>query len=47
MLRHVVRNVYAFNLRSARLNELILDLPGCFDAVQNDLLEFARFLESI
>ncbi|MEP7135178.1 MAG: hypothetical protein ABI904_09620 [Chloroflexota bacterium] len=46
-LRHVVRNVYAFNLRSARLDELIADLPACFDAVQNDLLEFAKFLESI
>ncbi len=46
-LRHVVRNVYAFNLRSARLNELIADLPHCFEAAQNDLLDFARFLESI
>lgn len=46
-LRHVVRNVYAFNLRSARLNELILDLPGCFNAVQSDLPEFAQFLESV
>jgi hypothetical protein len=46
-LRHVVRNVYAFNLRSARLNELMLNLPACFDAVQGDLLEFAQFLESV
>ncbi|MDO9300731.1 MAG: hypothetical protein Q7T89_05075 [Anaerolineales bacterium] len=46
-LRHVVRNVYAFNLRSARLNELMLDLPGCFDAVQSELLEFSQFLESV
>lgn len=46
-LRHIVRNVYAFNLRSARLDELIEDLPACFDAVQSDLLEFAKFLESI
>jgi hypothetical protein len=45
--RHVVRNVYAFNLRSARLNELIQDLPECFTAVSGDLLDFARFLESI
>lgn len=46
-LRHVVRNVYAFNLRSARLNELIQDLPDCYAAVCDDLLDFARFLESI
>jgi hypothetical protein len=46
-LRHVVRNVYAFNLRSARLHELIADLPDCFSAVQRDLLAFAQFLESV
>jgi hypothetical protein len=46
-LRHVVRNVYAFNLRSARLNELIQDLTKCFASVSTDLLDFARFLESI
>ncbi len=46
-LRHVVRNVYAFNLRSARLNELIQDLTKCFASVSADLLDFARFLESI
>jgi hypothetical protein len=46
-LRHVVRNVYAFNLRSARLDELIVDLPDCFQSVQGDLLNFAKFLESI
>lgn len=46
-LRHVVRNVYAFNLRSARLHELISDLPDCFNAVQRDLLVFAQFLESV
>ena len=45
--RHVVRNVYAFNLRAGRLNGLIEDLPGCFDAVQSDLVSFAEFLESI
>ncbi len=46
-LRHVVRNVYAFNLRSARLDELIADLPACYEAVKSDLLSFAIFLESI
>ena len=46
-LRHVVRNVYAFNLRSARLNELLVHLPDSFNAVKNDLLAFAEFLETI
>ncbi|MCC6298363.1 MAG: hypothetical protein IT314_03635 [Anaerolineales bacterium] len=46
-LRHVIRNVYAFNLRSARLDELITELPDCFEAVRSELLEFAKFLESI
>jgi hypothetical protein len=46
-LRHVVRNVYAFNLRSARLNELLAHLPDSFNAVKNDLLAFAEFLETI
>lgn len=45
--RHVVRNVYAFNLRAARLDELTADLPACFGAVQRELLEFAKFLESV
>ncbi|MEW5939438.1 MAG: hypothetical protein AB1750_07245 [Chloroflexota bacterium] len=45
--RHVVRNVYAFNLRPARLNDLVNDLPGCFESVQRDLKEFKKFLEGI
>lgn len=46
-LRHVVRNVYAFNLRSARLHELTLDLLACFQKVEKDLLAFVQFLESV
>lgn len=46
-LRHVVRNVYAFNLRSARLHELTTGLKACFDGVQKELLALAEFLESI
>ena len=45
--RHVVRNVYAFNLRAGRLNGLVKDLPGCLNAAQSDLVNFAEFLESI
>lgn len=46
-LRHVVRNVYAFNLRSARLHELTSGLNDCFGNVQRELLTLADFLESI
>jgi len=46
-LRHIVRNVYAFNLRSGRLDQLIKRLPDCFKATQDDLLKFVQFLESV
>jgi hypothetical protein len=45
--RHVVRNVYTFNLNPARLVKLATDLLGCSQSVQNDLGRFADFLESI
>lgn len=43
--RHVVRNVYAFNLRPARLAELVNDAPGCLARLKSELLAFANFLE--
>ena len=43
--RHIVRNVYAFNLHPARLNELALDSEDCLSALTIDLLAFADFLE--
>ena len=43
--RHVVRNVYAFNLRPARLDELVKDAPACLSDLTADLLAFADFLE--
>lgn len=46
-LRHVVRNVYAFNLRSARLHELTERLTDCFNGTQKELLALAEFLESV
>jgi hypothetical protein len=45
--RHVVRNVYTFNLNPARLVELATDLLGCSQAVRNELGSFADFLETI
>lgn len=43
--RHVVRSVYAFRLRPARLRELAEGLPACYTAVTSDLVAFAVFLE--
>lgn len=45
--RHVVRNMYALNLRSGRLNELVNKLPDCFNTTQADFLKFIEFLESM
>lgn len=45
--RHIVRNVYAFNFRPSRLQELVNNLPECFNAAREDLLRFAAFLESL
>jgi hypothetical protein len=42
--RHVVRNVYAFNLQPTRLQELTTRLQGCYRAVERDLNGFADFL---
>lgn len=44
-LRHVIRNVYAFNLRPARLAELVNNAPDCLELLTADLLAFADFLE--
>jgi len=46
-LRHVIRNVYAFNLRSSRLHELANGLPSCHQRVQQELLNLAEFLETV
>ena len=45
--RHVVRNVYAFNLRPVRLKELAIELTACFKAVSDDLENFCIFLERL
>jgi hypothetical protein len=44
-LRHVIRNVYAFNLRPARLAELVDNSAECLELLSADLLAFADFLE--
>lgn len=45
--RHVVRNVYTFNLRPDRVKELVQNLRPTFLLVQRDLLDFARLLEDL
>jgi hypothetical protein len=43
--RHIVRNIYTFNLRPSRLQELTTDLPPCYMVVKQAILRFITFLE--
>ncbi len=45
--RHVVRNVYAFNFRPARLKQLVDGLDECYSPVKKDLEDFVKQLESL
>ena len=45
--RHVVRNVYTFNFRPARLAELVTGLRTAFGLVRRDLLIFADTLSDL
>lgn len=45
--RHVVRNVYTFNLRPSRLQELVTDLRPCYTAFVQDLTAFCDFLDKL
>jgi hypothetical protein len=45
--RHVVRNVYTFQLRSSRIFELADDLPGCHESLKRDMEAFFAFLEGL
>jgi hypothetical protein len=46
-LRHVIRNVYTFNLNPSRLRDLVEMLPACHDALVSDLATFCVFLERV
>jgi hypothetical protein len=46
-LRHIVRNVYAFNLRPSRLYELVDGLEDCHALLCRDVEAFCAFLESL
>ena len=43
--RHIVRNIYAFELDTERLTLLIKHFPATFDALEKDLVSFIDFLE--
>jgi hypothetical protein len=45
--RHVVRNVYTFSLRPARIAELTESLHPCFQSIRTSLLAFAEFLDQL
>lgn len=45
--RHVVRNVYAFNLDAERVDRLAQSLAPAFGRASGDLLAFAVFLEGL
>lgn len=45
--RHVVRNVYTFNLRPSRLQELTTGLRTCHESLVQDLDTFVRFLQQL
>ncbi len=47
MIPNVVRNVYTFNLRPARVTELVRGLRPAFDLARRDLLTFADFLDNL
>ncbi|MBF2000265.1 MAG: hypothetical protein IGS38_06060 [Synechococcales cyanobacterium M58_A2018_015] len=44
--RHLVRNVYTFNLRLDRLQPLAVDLPACYQALKEDCEQFCQALET-
>lgn len=45
--RHVVRNVYTFNLRPLRVQELTQNLRACYQRLSADLRDFASFLRAL
>ncbi|MBW1791008.1 MAG: antitoxin [Deltaproteobacteria bacterium] len=45
--RHLVRNVYTFNLVPGKMESLVLDLPELWSKVKAELLAFADFLSEL
>ncbi|MDZ7761491.1 MAG: hypothetical protein U5L00_14710 [Desulfovermiculus sp.] len=44
--RHLVRNVYTFNLRPSRVAELAEGVQDCFELISRDLRDFVQFLKA-
>ena len=45
--RHVVRNVYTFQLHPSRLEQLAQQLGECFNSLKEDIDEFGKFLAAL
>ncbi len=45
--RHLVRNIYTFNLRPSRVEELVTELRQCYAALAVDIKAFCQFLNSL
>jgi len=45
--RHLVRNVYTFNLDPEKMESLVTSLPDLFPQIKAELLSFADFLEEL
>jgi hypothetical protein len=45
--RHVVRNIYTFNLRLDRIQNLAALLPQCYQLLYRDSETFCSFLEQL
>ncbi len=45
--RHVVSNLYTFNLEPDRLRELVGALPNCYASLVSDLSRFCDFLDHV
>jgi predicted nucleotidyltransferase len=45
--RHVVRNIYTFNLRLDRIQNLAAALPQCYALLRQDCENFCEFLEQL
>ncbi|MCL0032930.1 hypothetical protein M1N06_04170 [Peptococcaceae bacterium] len=43
--RHVVRNVYIFNLSAAKMEPLVKNIKNVFEQVKKEIQEFNRFVE--
>ena len=44
--RHVVRNIYTFNLRPASVEALVEIMHDCYHNIQRDMTEFCTYLET-